>query len=57
MMLVQVRRIYQFPELHPRSFYRMPGLIAGSLPDKYGQQLLRTVIHSDEAARFTPVSL
>jgi serine/threonine-protein kinase HipA len=40
MMPVQARRIYQFTDLHPRSFYGMPGLIADSLPDKYGQQLI-----------------
>ncbi len=40
MMPVQSRRIYQFPDLHPRSFHGMPGLIANSLPDKYGQRLI-----------------
>ena len=40
MMPVQSRRIYQFPDLHRRSFYGMPGLIADSLPDKYGQRLI-----------------
>ncbi len=40
MMPVQARRIYQFTDLHPRSFHGMPGLIADSLPDKYGQQLI-----------------
>ena len=40
MMPVRARRIYQFPDLHPRSFHGMPGLIADSLPDKYGQQLV-----------------
>jgi len=40
MMPVQARHIYQFPDLHPRSFHGMPGLIADSLPDKYGQQLI-----------------
>ena len=40
MMPVQGRRIYQFPELHPRSFHGMPGLLADSLPDKYGNQLV-----------------
>lgn len=39
-MPVQARHIYQFPDLHPRSFHGMPGLIADSLPDKYGQQLI-----------------
>ena len=40
MMPVQGRCIYQFPDLHPRSFHGMPGLIADSLPDKYGQRLI-----------------
>lgn len=40
MMPVQGRRIYQFPDLHPRSFHGMPGFIADSLPDKYGQRLI-----------------
>ena len=40
MMPVQGRRIYQFPDLHPRAFHGMPGLIADSLPDKYGQRLI-----------------
>lgn len=39
-MPVQANRIYQFFDLHPRSFHGMPGLIADSLPDKYGQQLI-----------------
>jgi serine/threonine-protein kinase HipA len=40
MMPVEARHIYQFTDLHPRSFHGMPGLIADSLPDKYGQQLI-----------------
>lgn len=40
MMPVKARQIYQFIDLHPRSFHGMPGLIADSLPDKYGQQLI-----------------
>lgn len=39
-MPVQPGRIYQFPDLHPRSFHGLPGLIADSLPDKYGQKLI-----------------
>lgn len=39
-MPVVPRRIYQFPDLHPRSFHGMPGLIADALPDKYGQRLI-----------------
>jgi len=40
MMPVRRQHIYQFPDLHPRSFHGMPGLIADSLPDKYGQRLI-----------------
>lgn len=39
-MPVQQRRIYQFSELHPRSFHGLPGMLADSLPDKYGQRLI-----------------
>ena len=37
-MPVRPGQIYQFQDLHPRSFHGMPGLIADSLPDKYGQR-------------------
>ena len=40
MMPVKARQIYQFPDIHPRSFHGMPGLLADSLPDKYGQKLI-----------------
>ncbi|MFN3243274.1 MAG: type II toxin-antitoxin system HipA family toxin [Planctomycetota bacterium] len=33
-------RIYQFPELHPRSFHGLPGLLADCLPDRYGNRLI-----------------
>lgn len=33
-------RIYQFPDLHPRSFHGLPGLLSDSLPDKYGNRLI-----------------
>ena len=33
-------RIYQFPGLHPRSFHGLPGLLADSLPDRYGNRLI-----------------
>lgn len=39
-MPIKERHIYQFPDLHPRSFHGMPGLLADSLPDKYGQRLI-----------------
>ena len=39
-MPVAPRRIYQFRDLHPRSFHGLPGLLADSLPDKYGNRLI-----------------
>lgn len=39
-MPVSAHHIYQFRELHPRSFHGLPGLIADSLPDKYGNKLI-----------------
>ena len=38
-MPVKARRIYQFPQLHPRTFHGLPGLLADSLPHTYGNQL------------------
>lgn len=40
MMPARARHIYQFTDLHPRSFFGLPGLIADSLPDKYGNRLI-----------------
>lgn len=39
-MPVAKGRIYQFPELPPRSFHGLPGLLADSLPDRYGNRLI-----------------
>lgn len=36
----RARHIYQFTELHPRSFYGLPGLLSDSIPDKYGNRLI-----------------
>lgn len=33
-------RIYRFPELAPRCFHGLPGLLADSLPDRYGHRLI-----------------
>lgn len=33
-------RVYQFPGLAPRSFHGLPGLLADSLPDRYGNRLI-----------------
>ena len=39
-MPVRVGHIYRFQNLHPRSFHGLPGLLADSLPDKYGKRLV-----------------
>ena len=33
-------RIYSFPELGKETFYGLPGLLADSLPDKFGHALI-----------------
>lgn len=35
-------RIYQFPELSLKSFHGLPGLLADSLPDKFGNAIIDT---------------
>ena len=35
-------RIYIFPDLPPVTFYGLPGLLADSLPDKFGNALIDT---------------
>ena len=40
MMPAKVGVIYRFPDLHPRSFHGLPGLLSDSLPDKYGNRLI-----------------
>ncbi|MCP5022877.1 MAG: type II toxin-antitoxin system HipA family toxin [bacterium] len=33
-------RIFSFPELHKRAFHGLPGLLADSLPDRFGHKLI-----------------
>jgi len=40
MMMPLARRIYRFPELSRKTFYGLPGLLADSLPDKFGHALI-----------------
>lgn len=39
-MPLKARHIYHFSELDPRSFHGLPGLLADSIPDKYGNKLI-----------------
>jgi serine/threonine-protein kinase HipA len=39
-MPVQAHRLYQFTGLPTRSFHGLPGLLADSLPDRYGNSLI-----------------
>ena len=39
-MPVVPRRIYQFRDLEARTFHGLPGLLADSLPDRYGNRLI-----------------
>ncbi|GHV40581.1 hypothetical protein AGMMS49546_14760 [Spirochaetia bacterium] len=34
--------VYRFPQLTPESFHGLPGLLADSLPDKFGNALIDT---------------
>ncbi len=35
-------KVYRFPELSPKSFHGLPGLLADSLPDKFGNAIIDT---------------
>ena len=34
--------VYRFPELDPKSFHGLPGMLADSLPDKFGNAVIDT---------------
>ncbi len=56
-MPVKARRVYQFKNLPPRTFHGLPGLLADSLPDKYGNQLINVWLAQTgrEASAFNAV--
>jgi len=45
-MPLETRRAYRFPGLAPKSFKGLPGLLADSLPDRYGHALIDTWLAS-----------
>ena len=40
-------RVYSFPSLNPNSFHGLPGMLADSLPDKFGSEVLRKWLASN----------
>ena len=40
-------RVYSFPELPRRSFHGLPGLLADSLPDKFGNAVIDAWLQSE----------
>lgn len=40
LMMPLARRMYSFPALSKESFHGLPGLLADSLPDRYGTKLI-----------------
>lgn len=51
------RRVYRFPELSRPTFHGLPGLLADSLPDKFGNALIDVWLASQgrQADSFNPV--
>jgi serine/threonine-protein kinase HipA len=51
------RRVYTFPELARRSFHGLPGLLADSLPDKFGNAVINAWLQSQGRSpeSFNPV--
>lgn len=40
LMMPLAKKVYSFPELAPATFHELPGLLADSLPDKFGNALI-----------------
>ena len=51
------RRVYSFPELARQSFHGLPGLLADSLPDKFGNAVIDAWLRSQgrSPSSFDPV--
>ena len=50
-------RVYSFPALNPDTYHGLPGLLADSLPDRFGNQLINTWLATQgrAPADFSPV--
>ena len=53
------RRVYAFPELARQSFHGLPGLLADSLPDKFGNAIIDAWLQSQgrSPSSFDPVGM
>lgn len=50
------RKVYSFPNLNPQTFKGLPGMIADSLPDKFGTAVLNQwVARQGRTAPLTPL--
>ncbi len=51
------RKVYSFPALNPASFHGLPGMLADSLPDKFGNAVLRAwmVSRGERPEDLTPI--
>jgi len=51
------KRIYSFPNLNPTTFKKLPGLLADSLPDKFGNSLIDIWLSQNGRSQndFTPI--
>ena len=56
-MMPLSRTIYEFPELNRRTFHGLPGMLADSLPDKFGNAVINAWLQSQgrSAESFDPV--
>lgn len=52
-MPLRENHIYQFEDLHHRSFHGLPGLITDSLPDKYGNKLINVWFKPEKTLRIS----
>jgi serine/threonine-protein kinase HipA len=57
LMMPRERRIFSFPDLNKKTFFGLPGMLADSLPDRFGNALIDAwlVQHNRPANDFSPV--
>ena len=48
-------RVYAFPELSETTYHHLPGLLADSLPDKFGNQIFQTWLNANNRIAMNPV--